>query len=56
MDETLKQIAIQVPSTALVVFFALQVVKMIMDQRGRQMERMIDAFEGLRDEIRQRRR
>lgn len=51
MEETLKQIAIQVPSTALVVYFSLQVVKIVLDKQGQKLEKLTDAIERLTDKI-----
>jgi hypothetical protein len=47
MEETLKQIAIQVPSIVVLSYVFLQVLKEVLNDQGRKIERLVDAVEKL---------
>lgn len=47
MEEAIVQVAIQVPAIALVVFFSLRVLGMVLDIHGRKIDRLVDAVEKL---------
>ena len=51
MDESIKQVAIQVPAIALVVYFSLSVLKMVLDQQSRRIDKMADALQNLADKL-----
>lgn len=45
MESVIIEIAVQVPALALVIFFSLQAMKMILDVQGRKLDRVIDVIE-----------
>lgn len=45
MESVVIQIALQVPALALVIFFSLQVVRMVLDNQGEKLDRVIDVLE-----------
>ena len=51
VDESIKQVAIQVPAIALVVYFSLSVLKMVLDQQSRRIDKMADALQNLADKL-----